>query len=125
MMDRDVIVERTAIGFGIAKRYGRCVLSVAQEIDFDKMHLTAEHLSLLGQVQLAAVLSRSLVREAQNFDRGDQPLLISESDINFDKGLPSFIMRNVNSFRLAWGSDDCHSSRRFLRLGRFPTRPHY
>ena len=63
-VDADMIVERPRLLDGAIVGHGRAESPAAKEIDFDKMHLAAEHFSLLADVQVTAVRARRFVRDA-------------------------------------------------------------
>ena len=92
-MNGDVIVERTGFLPGKHARHSRNMGAAAEQIDLDEVDVAAENFALLFQILLPSLAAQSFVREAEDLDRGDEPIFTAAASINLQVRLGSLLAR--------------------------------
>ena len=95
-MNRDVIVESPTYFGGGLERNRRDVLARAQKVDLDQVSLAGENLFLFAEVEFTSLLTRCLVRETQDLDRGDKTFAFGTTGVDFDEGFPEFVVGDLD-----------------------------
>ncbi len=75
------------------------MVALPKQVDLDEVDLARQQFPLLSQVQFAPLFARRLVREAEDFDRGHEPLSIPRARIDFQKRLAELIVPDFDDDR--------------------------
>src|SRR5204862_444002 len=73
---------------------GGGVRAAAQQVDLDEVDVAVEDFLLLLEVQRAAARAGRLVRQAEDFDAGDDALPLGSRDADFEVGFAALFHRN-------------------------------